>query len=1201
MSCQLQSEVEGSLSEFVHFPSASTVVELQGYHGRMGAVPPLSSASRAHTPRPPFLHDGRSRPHYMHGGEFEMPDYDYVARRHSYGDHLRLDSGTLLERLLLQEQQKALQMASLVHSQTSGCLSGCHSYWLSQKRLNYKDSDDRLAEDRRRCSRNFGELLSRSVNPGAKADTMEFADGRFRQPRPVESIGGVGERSETRNSFAEAELERLICQGRRTSYLVSHPALSDSQASHHMLDQQPHVGAQESSAPMNGFSDADARVRQRWSCQRQAYSGDGAEENCWQRATKSVSRVGPANPRLQDRVSLSGRATGLLPTALAETPHRPVVDSGRSTQSTHTASQNPLGIPENSLEPSYQDNAVQEAATERLITQGPVSLTGWYIIKVEITNVGRVVETKIAVGGRLLQNGEHVKTRCIVNRVDFHQVVTEDDIEVSLEGSMDLGTSIANGFAPGIVQCLSNGFPYMWKQLLRVRTVGLSSSLAVSESIGGLHPEASKCASEDESQGFVDLKTSGVIPKDISNSLKHCESNSPVDGVETKGVETEAVVVTWAEASNAFDSEPTELEGLVSASFETSKLVGMGAMNSKVAASARFDAANAVGREVVEPGGAATVRAEMSNSVEREAVERERVATARTISSNAIDESNSHDITRPTSWDFVPGNEAPVSESLSKEAESGSVLDTAFVTARRGRKNKKGSAQPVRSSRRHQQQQSRSTKLLQTLVDSSGTAQVEQFTSGVEVTKEMFGEEEPRKVALDFEQDATGSKELTTINSIIEEVLNDLQQEDFETINQGGDLKAGCSSISAQRQPTEMKKSGQVQDVAVNLLKDRYGVEALKLNEKGATEDVLESAKDKETTSAALLELESEKIEEVTPAAPSKLGSEEMEESAPVTPPELLLSKVQSRVHFHDKLSFEALPQASEELLFPEVNVRITRSLKRRLRQPAITDAKRSRRLSKPEGQSAKSVTYLSSPLEEGPSTEPNSNPSASHHENLTLEPISDPATPLQEAVNEFYLRGRHPYSSSAKVSRCSNCKRPCSPQAMVDYKTSVVSSKATTELVVERALKMEQEDCSPLEFQNPAKTCGTTSLPDKDKSGTSSGKRRSHHPKKVKSASQPAKGTMTRRSKLDDSGEGSSAGCNPVSSKRNNRRTSIIPPPLPPPRVENGLKSKVPEAFGLKTSRSGRLLVPPLAYWRSQTIEYDKDGGIIAIFDGFQ
>lgn len=91
----------------------------------------------------------------------------------------------------------------------------------------------------------------------------------------------------------------LNFQGRRTSYLVSHPALSDSQASHHMLDQQPHVGAQESSAPMNGFSDADARVRQRWSCQRQAYSGDGAEENCWQRATKSVSRVGPANPRLQ--------------------------------------------------------------------------------------------------------------------------------------------------------------------------------------------------------------------------------------------------------------------------------------------------------------------------------------------------------------------------------------------------------------------------------------------------------------------------------------------------------------------------------------------------------------------------------------------------------------------------------------------------------------------------------------------------------------------------------------------------------------------------------------------------------------------------------------------------------------------------------------------------------------------------------------
>jgi len=67
----------------------------------------------------------------------------------------------------------------------------------------------------------------------------------------------------------------------------------------------------------------------------------------------------------------------------------------------------------------------------------------------------------------------------------------------------------------------------------------------------------------------------------------------------------------------------------------------------------------------------------------------------------------------------------------------------------------------------------------------------------------------------------------------------------------------------------------------------------------------------------------------------------------------------------------------------------------------------------------------------------------------------------------------------------------------------------------------------------------------------------------------------------------------------RSQKRNSMLPPPLPAPRVPD--KSKVPEAFGLKTSRSGRILVPPLAYWRSQSIGYDKDGGIIAIFDGFK
>lgn len=70
-------------------------------------------------------------------------------------------------------------------------------------------------------------------------------------------------------------------------------------------------------------------------------------------------------------------------------------------------------------------------------------------------------------------------------------------------------------------------------------------------------------------------------------------------------------------------------------------------------------------------------------------------------------------------------------------------------------------------------------------------------------------------------------------------------------------------------------------------------------------------------------------------------------------------------------------------------------------------------------------------------------------------------------------------------------------------------------------------------------------------------------------------------------------------SSRNCMRGRSILPPPLPTPRVQD--KSLVPEAFGLKTSRSGRVLVPPLAYWRSQSIGYDMDGGIIAIFDGFK
>lgn len=88
-------------------------------------------------------------------------------------------------------------------------------------------------------------------------------------------------------------------QGRRISYPVCHPTVSHSQASHHVQDHHHvhSVGAGESSVPILGFSDADGRVRQRWPTQRQSYSENGAEEDGWQRPSRS--RVVPASAREQ--------------------------------------------------------------------------------------------------------------------------------------------------------------------------------------------------------------------------------------------------------------------------------------------------------------------------------------------------------------------------------------------------------------------------------------------------------------------------------------------------------------------------------------------------------------------------------------------------------------------------------------------------------------------------------------------------------------------------------------------------------------------------------------------------------------------------------------------------------------------------------------------------------------------------------------
>lgn len=234
---QVQPGAEGSLSESVHFPPTSSYPEHQqgGYHmdGRMAMAPPLSSASRAPPRAPVLMHeDGRGGgggvAHYMHNAGYDRSEYEYghaMRRVHGCGDHLGLHSGNLIEHLLLQENQKALRMASLVQSQASGCLSGCLSCGVGEKRLRFRDSEERILEDQRCYSRNVGEGPSRSVNLGAEADAGEYPDAWFRQPRPHQSIGAVGERSQSRISFSEDELGRSLCQVRYFCTLLYHPNL----------------------------------------------------------------------------------------------------------------------------------------------------------------------------------------------------------------------------------------------------------------------------------------------------------------------------------------------------------------------------------------------------------------------------------------------------------------------------------------------------------------------------------------------------------------------------------------------------------------------------------------------------------------------------------------------------------------------------------------------------------------------------------------------------------------------------------------------------------------------------------------------------------------------------------------------------------------------------------------------------------------
>lgn len=72
-------------------------------------------------------------------------------------------------------------------------------------------------------------------------------------------------------------------------------------------------------------------------------------------------------------------------------------------------------------------------------------------------NVDRTTVTRVAVGGWLLDKQEQVRSAPISERIDFRKVITDNGVEVSLQGSMNQEASIANGFSAGIVQCLSTG------------------------------------------------------------------------------------------------------------------------------------------------------------------------------------------------------------------------------------------------------------------------------------------------------------------------------------------------------------------------------------------------------------------------------------------------------------------------------------------------------------------------------------------------------------------------------------------------------------------------------------------------------------------------------------------------------------------------------------------------------------------------
>jgi len=214
-----------------------------------------------------------------------------------------------------------------------------------------------------------------------------------------------------------------------------------------------------------------------------------------------------------------------------------------------------------------------------------------------------------------------------------------------------------------------------------------------------------------------------------------------------------------------------------------------------------------IASDAVEAEAAVTAGAETSDGVETEAavtatadtsrvVETEPTIPVRAESLDAIDEWRSQgellqqscDV-NPTSLDPAPATEAPLAhvtnDSLAKEAESGPITGTTLLTIRRSCKSKKEPSQPVRSSRRLQQRQSRSSEFALNLAHSLPPIQIEQVTSAMNIAGGTSAKGEPANFVPDVEQATTGHEQLTKTDSIIEEVLKDLQQADTEAIDQG--------------------------------------------------------------------------------------------------------------------------------------------------------------------------------------------------------------------------------------------------------------------------------------------------------------------------------------------------------------------------------------------------------------------------------